>query len=108
MHILSDLNSQRMLIMCPVCKGYKLPIILFKIPFDQIKAGNSLDYYDAFTFKTDSKIGTKYGNSPFYKGTILWNRLGCDVQLSEDRWIFKGILKKMYKQYVNILLATML
>ena len=26
-----------------------------------------------FVFKTETKIGTKYENSPFYKGTKLWN-----------------------------------
>ena len=68
-----------------------------KIPGRETRNANK------FTLKTDSKIGTKYGNSPFHKGMIIWNKLGCDVQLSKNRQIFKGILKKMYKQYVNIL-----
>ena len=56
-----------------------------------------------FVFRTDSKIGTKYMNSPFYRGTKLWNKLNQDIQFSENRWIFKGHITKMYKQYVNLL-----
>ena len=66
-----------------------------KIPGRETRNANK------FTFKTAPKIGTKYGNSPFYRGTILWNKLERDVQLSENRWIFKGSLKKMYKNFVN-------
>ena len=35
-------------------------------------------------------------NSPFYRGTKLWNKLNQDIQFSEDRWIFKGHIAKMY------------
>ena len=55
-----------------------------------------------FIFKTDTKVGTKYENSPFYKGTKLWNKLTRDVQFAENRWIFKGHLSKMYKKYENV------
>ena len=53
-------------------------------------------------FKTDTKVGTKYENSPFYRGTKLWNILIRDVQFAENRWIFKGHLLKMYKKYENV------
>ena len=33
-----------------------------------------------FIFKTDFKIGSKCENSPFYKGTKLWNVLNRDTQ----------------------------
>ena len=56
-----------------------------KIPGRETRNANK------FTFKSAPKIGTKYGNSPFYRGTILWNKLERDVQLSENSWIFKGI-----------------
>ena len=56
-----------------------------------------------FEFKPDSKIGTKYGNSPFYRGTKLWNKLERDVQLSDNRWSFKNNMIKNYKHYQNIL-----
>ena len=56
-----------------------------------------------FIFKTEIKVGTKYGNSLFYIGTKLWNILIRNVQFAEDRWVFKGHLLKMYKRYENIL-----
>ena len=37
-----------------------------------------------FVFKVEAKIGTKYGNSPFFRGTTLWNKLTRDMQYSED------------------------
>ena len=43
-----------------------------------------------FIFKTDARVGSKYENSPFYRGTRLWNKLEQNVQFSEDRWIFRG------------------
>ena len=52
-----------------------------------------------FVFETESKIGTKYENSPFYRGTKLWNLLSSDIQFSENRWVFKAKIAKMYKTY---------
>ena len=52
-----------------------------------------------FVFKTETKIGTKYENSPFYKGTKLWNGLTQDIQSADDKWIFKTHVNKMYKKY---------
>ena len=28
-----------------------------------------------FMFKTEARVGKKYENSPFYRGTVLWNKL---------------------------------
>ena len=58
---------------------------------------------DKFVFKTDTKIGTKYENSPFYRGTKLWDKLEKDVQLCDNRWAFKKFLLPLYKNYKNIL-----
>ena len=46
-------------------------------------------------FRVDRKIGTKYSNSPFYKGTILWNELSGDVQKSETMFVFKQSMNKL-------------
>ena len=54
-----------------------------------------------FIFKTESKIGAKYENSPFYKGTKLWDSLNCDTQYPDNKWIFKSHMNKLYKKYKN-------
>ena len=48
-----------------------------------------------------SQIGTKYENSPFYKGTKLWDSVNRDIQYSENKWIFKSHLNILYKKYKN-------
>ena len=48
-----------------------------------------------------SKIGTKYENSPFYMGTKLWNDLTREVQYAENKWVFKTCINKTYKSYTN-------
>ena len=52
-----------------------------------------------FVFKTESKIGTKYENSPFYNGTKLWNSLNSEIQFSDNKWVFKSHISKMFKCY---------
>ena len=47
-----------------------------------------------FVFKTANRIGNKYENSTFHRGTKLWNNLTRDVQ-----WIFKSNIAKLYKVY---------
>ena len=54
-----------------------------------------------FVFKTEVKIYSEYENSPFYKGTNLWNVLNQDVQYSGNKWDFKSHINKMYKKYKN-------
>ena len=70
---------------------------------DNVQAINERNTCSAnkFVFKTESKIGTKYENSPFYKGTKLWNVLTREVQYAENKWVFKTCINKMYKSYKN-------
>ena len=56
---------------------------------------------DKFVFKTETRIGTKYENSPFYRGTILWNSLSKELQFADDIHIFKTEIAKMYKVFKN-------
>ena len=53
---------------------------------------------DKFIFKVESKIGTKYEHSPYYKGTKLWNDLPRDVQFADNKWAFKTEITKLYKE----------
>ena len=45
---------------------------------------------DKYIIKTDTKVGTKYANSPYHKGTNLWNILTRETQFSENIFIFKN------------------
>ena len=49
-----------------------------------------------FEFKIDSKIGTKYQNSPFYKGCKLWDSLTPETQLLDSMALFKQDIKGKY------------
>ena len=70
---------------------------------DNVQAINERNTRSAneFIFRTESKIGTKYENSPFYVGTKLWNILSRDVQFADNKWIFKACISKMYLNYKN-------
>ena len=64
------------------------------------KAGNRRTrQYDKYVFRTDSKIGTKYAMSPFYKGTKLWDQLSRDVQFSDTILTFKNNIKNHYNVF---------
>ena len=39
---------------------------------------------EKFVFRYDSKVGTKYHKSSYYKGGKLWNMLEKDVQLADS------------------------
>ena len=52
-----------------------------------------------FEFIVDNKIGTKYANSPFYKGCKLWDKLTKDIQLSDSHALFKQVIKPAYKVF---------
>ena len=50
-------------------------------------------------FKTASKCSGKYLNSPFYKGTLLWDKLDNDLQRMNNVKQFLQELKKSYTVY---------
>ena len=54
-----------------------------------------------FEFKVDSRIGTKYQNSPFYKGCKLWDSLTPETQLLNSMALFKQDIKSRYKVFDN-------
>ena len=55
--------------------------------------------FNKIAFRTDTRIGTKYANSSFHKGTILWNKLPEGVQKSESIIVFKQEINKSYKKF---------
>ena len=56
-----------------------------------------------YVFKLDSTIGTKYGKSPYYLGTLLWNSLDRETQMSDSIYSFKKKIDKIYKKYNPLL-----
>ena len=52
-----------------------------------------------YVFKVDAKIGKKYERSPYYIGTRLWNKLSKDIQNSENVYVFKNKVARLYKCY---------
>ena len=39
---------------------------------------------EKYVFRTETKIGKKYEESPFYQGTKLWDKLTKETQFSEN------------------------
>ena len=53
-------------------------------------------------FKKATKCTGKYINSPFYKGTLLWDKLAKDLQHVNTVERFMEELKKLYTVYHEI------
>ena len=56
---------------------------------------------EKYNFRIDSKIGTKYSNSLYYKGTKLWDKLNNDVQFSDNIHVFKSKIEGQYNKFVK-------
>ena len=54
------------------------------------------------TFKTATRCTGKYLNSPFFKGTILWDRIDRELQSVNTVRQFKLGLKKLCTEYHEI------
>ena len=52
-----------------------------------------------YVFKVETKIGTKYSNSPYYKGTLLWDKLDKETQDLECLVLFKKNLDTLYNKF---------
>ena len=55
--------------------------------------------HDKYVFRVETKIGTKYAISPYYKGTTLWDKLAKDTQNLENIFLFKKEIEKLYKTF---------
>ena len=51
---------------------------------EQYVGGRQTHSANKFMLKIETKIETKYENSPFYRGTELWNKLQRDTQFSDN------------------------
>ena len=58
---------------------------------------------EKYIFKSHRKIGTKYQNSPYYRGCLLWNDLPVNIQFADTVGKMKQLLGFRYKVYDNLL-----
>ena len=54
---------------------------------------------DKYVFRMDTKVGTKYSHSPFYRGCKLWDLLPKETQFSETKFSFNQLVKPLYKTF---------
>ena len=58
---------------------------------------------EKYVFKTDTKIGKKYEKSPYYQGTLLWDKLPKETQFAENIFEFKKRITPLYKEYLDVI-----
>ena len=54
-------------------------------------------------FDIMSRTTTKYLNSPFLRGTVLWDKLPAEIQKTETIYKFKKMLTRRYTEYEDLL-----
>ena len=54
-------------------------------------------------FDIPGKSTTKFLNSPYYKGSQIWNTLPVDVQRANNNNVFSKQIRPMYSTYANLL-----
>ena len=78
-----------------------LQFLLYKKDTDSLITGANTHSQQKYVFKVDTKVGKKYERSPYYIGTRLWNKLGKNVQESDDVYVFKNKITRLYKHYIT-------
>ena len=58
---------------------------------------------EKYVFKTDTKIGKNYERSPYYQGTLHWDKLPKETQFAENIFEFKKRLLPLYKEYLDVI-----
>ena len=74
---------------------------LSKDPINIVVPARNTRLHQKLNFRLDNKIGTKYANSPYYKGTKLWNTLSKEIQDSESIYLYKKEIGKVYSKFVK-------
>ena len=67
---------------------------LSRIPVNIVVPNRATRLHEKRVFRIDSKIGTKYSNSPFYKGAKLWDQLSKAEQEIDNIHDFKNCIRK--------------
>ena len=76
-----------------------LRLQLYKKDTDRHVARVNTRSQHKYVFKVDTKIGKKYERSPYYLGTRLWDKLPKNIQDSENVYVFKKKIARLYKCY---------
>ena len=67
---------------------------LSRIPANIVVPNRATRLHEKGVFRIDSKVGTKYSNSPFYKGVKLWDQLTKVEQEINNIHDFKTCIRK--------------
>ena len=97
--LISDMHRKAHLLSLEQRRCKQLLSLMYKLSKNvknRKTTGRNTRQQEKYVFRTDVKIGTKYSNSPYYKGSTLWNNLSREMQLSESLCSFKVELKKHY------------
>ena len=82
----------------------QLLVIMYKIsrnPVNIVVPNRQTRQHQKLVFRIDSKIGTKYANSPYYKGVKLWDQLTREEQDIDNIHDFKACITKKNKTFVK-------
>ena len=74
---------------------------LSKNPKNVVIPAHNTRMHHKLVFRLDTKIGTKYACSPYYKGTKLWNVLSKEIQDSESIYLYKNEICKLYREFIK-------
>ena len=77
----------------------RLQFLLYKKDTDSLVTRANTRSQQKYVFKVDAKIGKKYKRSPYYIGTRLWDKLSKDCQESDNIFVFKNKISRLYKCY---------
>ena len=73
-----------------------LHFVLYKKDTDRLITRANMRGQQKYVFKVDAKIGKKYERSPYLSGTHLWDKLQKNVQESENVYVYKNKVKRLY------------
>ena len=81
---LDEMHSKAKLISLEQRRCKHILSLMYKLSKNEVNRKSGVRrtrQYEKYVFQTDTKIGTKYASSPFYKGTKLWDKMSRDVQI---------------------------
>ena len=58
---------------------------------------------DIYSFTREHYQNTKYQNSPFYKGTVSWDKLPINARQFILHTEFKKLLTHVYREYSDVM-----
>ena len=81
-------------------------MFIYKIRHDDIRRVHVRNTRAAnvYSFTRERYHNTKYKNSPFYKGALLWDMLPLDAKQCMSLKEFKKILSNVYSRYEDTMI----